>query len=127
MSIGGIADLREFFARERNTCGNPAVESLLGGVPDSVPHRVRDASPIERLPLRVPTVHLAGERDFIAPLAVREAYARAARRLGDSVTVVTIPGDGHFEAITPAKAAGRAVIEAVQQMLRMPRVESGRR
>ncbi len=127
VSIGGIADLREFFARERNTCGNPAVESLLGGVPDSVPHRVRDASPIERLPLRVPTVHLAGERDFIAPLAVREAYARAARRLGDSVTVVTIPGDGHFEAITPAKAAGRAVIEAVQQMLRMPRVESGRR
>lgn len=121
VSIGGIADLREFYGRQRNTCGNPAVESLLGAVPDSVAGRVRDASPIERLPLGVPTVHIAGERDFIAPLAVREAYARAARMRGDSVVVSTIPGDGHFEAITPRTTSGRAVIDAVRELLRMPR------
>jgi len=120
VSIGGIADLREFYGRQRNTCGNPAVESLLGGVPDSVPQRVHDASPIERLPLRVPSIHIAGERDFIAPAAVREAYARAARVYGDSVVVRTIPGDGHFEAITPHTISGRAVIDAVRELLRMP-------
>ncbi len=117
VSIGGIADLREFFTREKRTCGNPAVESLLGGVPDSVSQRVGDGSPIERLPLRVPSIHIAGERDFIAPLAVREAYAAAARAKGDSVVVVTIPGDGHFEAIAPMRETGRAVVAAVLRLL----------
>ncbi len=121
VSIGGIADLREFYVREKATCGNPAVESLLGGVPDSVPARVRDASPFDRLPLGVPSIHVAGDRDFIAPTAVREAYAAAARARGDSVQVVTIIGDGHFEAMTPYKPAGRAVIDAVRLLLRLPR------
>ena len=118
VSIGGIADLREFYSRERATCGNPAVESLLGGVPDSVPMRVRDASPIERLPLRVPSAHVAGERDFIAPVAVRDAFASAARQLGDSAWVITIPAEGHFEAITPSRASGRAVIDIIQRLAR---------
>lgn len=120
VSVGGIADLREFYGRERNTCGNPAVESLLGGTPDSVPTRLREASPIERLPLGVPTVHIAGDRDFIAPVAVREAYVTAARSRGDSARAVTIVGDGHFEAMTPYKAAGRAVIDAIRAMLDLP-------
>ena len=118
VSIGGIADLREFYGRERATCGNPAVESLLGGIPDSVPVRVRESSPIERLPLGVPSVHVAGERDFIAPLAVREAFVSAARQRGDSAWVVTIPSEGHFEAIAPARASGRAVIDAVLELLK---------
>lgn len=120
VSVGGIADLREFYGRERNTCGNPAVESLLGGTPDSVPARLRQASPIERLPLGVPSVHIAGDRDFIAPAAVREAYAAAARVRGDSVAVVTIAGEGHFEAMTPYKPSGRAVIDAIRAMLNLP-------
>ncbi|MEQ1692663.1 MAG: alpha/beta hydrolase [Gemmatimonas sp.] len=118
VSIGGIADLREFYTRERTTCGNPAVESLLGGVPDSVAARVRDASPIERLPLRVPSAHVAGARDFIAPAAVREAFADAARQRGDSAWVITVPVDGHFEAITPSRAAGRAVIDIILRFAR---------
>jgi acetyl esterase/lipase len=121
VSIGGIADLREFYARERTTCGNPAVESLLGGTPDSVPARLREASPIERLPLGVPTVHLAGERDFIAPVAVRDAYVTAASARGDNARVITVVGDGHFEAMTPYKAAGRAVIDAIRGLLDLPR------
>ena len=120
VSVGGIADLREFYGRERNTCGNPAVESLLGGLPDSVPARLRDASPIERLPLGVPSVHIAGDRDFIAPVAVREAYVTAATARGDKARVVTIVGDGHFEAMTPYKAAGRAVIDAIRGLLDLP-------
>ena len=121
VSIGGIADLREFYARERATCGNPAVESLLGGAPDSVPVRLRDASPMNRLPLRVPSAHVAGERDMIAPVAVREAFASAARVRGDSAWVVTIPAEGHFEAITPSRATGRAVIEIIAQLARAAR------
>jgi acetyl esterase/lipase len=112
VSIGGIGDLREFYPRQRATCGNPGVESLLGGVPDSVPARVRDASPIERLPLGVPSVHVAGSRDQIAPVALREAFAAAARRAGDRAEVVTVPG-GHFEAIAPHTDAGAEVIRFI--------------
>ena len=120
VSVGGIADLPEFFAREKSTCGNPAIESLLGGVPDSVPHRVHDASPIMRLPLRVPSVHIAGELDRVAPLAVRDAFATAARAAGDSAWVVTALGAGHFETITPSRPGGRLVIDAVKQLLSGP-------
>jgi acetyl esterase/lipase len=118
VSVGGIADLREFHARERASCGNPAVESLLGATPDSVPARVREASPIERLPLGISTVHVAGERDAIAPRTVVEAYAAAARAKGDSVEIIIVPGAGHFEAIVPYTDAGRAVIDAVMRLVR---------
>lgn len=118
VSVGGIGDLREFYLRERATCGVGAVESLLGAGPDSVADRVRDASPSERLPLRVPSVHIAGDGDRIAPAAVREAFAAAARRVGDSAEVITLPDAGHFEPMAPGTAAGRAVIEAVLRMLR---------
>jgi uncharacterized membrane protein YhhN/dienelactone hydrolase len=118
VAIGGIADLREFYPRERATCGNPAVESLLGGVPDSVPARVQAASPIERLPLRVQSVHVAGDRDRIAPLPVREAFAAAARRAGDAADVVTVSG-GHFEAIAPRTDAGARVVQLILAQLGM--------
>ena len=50
----------------------------------------------------------------------RQALMDAARARGDSVQVVTIAGDGHFEAMTPTKAAGRAVIDAIRAMLQLP-------
>ena len=117
VSIAGIADLREFYGREKSTCGNTAVESLLGGAPDDVVYRLRDASPIDRLPLGVPSIHIAGDRDFIAPTFVREAYATAARVKGDSVTIETVPNEGHFEAIAPMRATGRAVVAAILRLL----------
>ena len=79
-----------------------------------------DASPIDRLPVGVPTVHLAGDRDLIAPPAVHDAYAAAARSFGDGVRLFTIPGDGHVEAMTPYQLAGRAVLNAVRAILERP-------
>ncbi len=117
VSIGGVTDLREFYGRERATCGNPAVESLLGGMPDSVPARLREVSPIDRVPLNVRTIHVAGTADRIAPRSALDAYATAARAAGDSVEVISVPDDGHFEAIAPSRAAGRAVIDAVLRLL----------
>jgi acetyl esterase/lipase len=117
VSMGGITDLREYQARQLQTCGNPGVESLLGGLPDAVPDRLLDASPIERLPLGVPSIHVAGERDQIAPVAIRDAFATRARAAGDQAEVVTIPGEGHFEVIAPGRAAAAAVINAVMRLV----------
>ena len=116
VSVGGISDLREFYGRERQTCGNPAVESLLGAVPDSVPARVRAGSPIERLPLGVPIRDLAGAQDRVAPPAAREAFVQAARRAGDDAELITVPG-GHFEPMAPATEGGRTLRQIIRTLL----------
>ena len=117
VALGGIMDLREYQTRQRATCGNPAVESLLGGLPDAVPDRVADASPIERLPLGVPHVHVAGELDRISPASERERFAALARARGDRVEVITVPGLGHHDIMAPGTAAGQAAIGAVRRLL----------
>jgi acetyl esterase/lipase len=117
VSLGGIVDLAEYYPRERDVCGNPAVESLLGDAPANVPERVRDGSPAERLPLGAPHWHVAGAGDPIATEASITAFADAARARGDRVTVVRVPDAGHFEVMAPATAAGRAAIMAIREAL----------
>lgn len=117
VALGGVMDMREFQARQRQTCGNPAIESVMGGLPDEVPARYREVSPIERLPLGVPHVHVAGSLDRIAPREVTEAFAERARALGDSVRIVTVPALGHHDVMAPATAGGAAAIEAVRALL----------
>ena len=65
-------------------------------------------------------MHLAGDRDLIAPPAVRDAYVAAARSFGGGARVLTIPGDHRFEAVTPYKTAGGAVLNAIRAMLELP-------
>lgn len=120
VSVGGISDLREYFGRERQSCGNPAVESLLGGLPDSVPARVRAGSPIERLPLGVPIRDLAGETDRVAPLTARQAFVQAARRAGDDAELITVPG-GHFEPMAPGTEGGQTLRQTIRTLLGLPR------
>lgn len=117
VAVGGIVDLGEFYTRERRSCGNPAVESVLGGVPDSVPDRLRAVSASLRLPLGVPHHHVAGEFDAIAPRGALEAFAAAARDAGDSVTVTLVPEEGHFEAMAPPRAGALLVVERVLSLL----------
>jgi acetyl esterase/lipase len=120
VSLGGVMDLREFQTRQRQTCGNPAIESVLGGLPDAVPERYREVSPIERLPLGVPQVHIAGELDRIAPRAELERFAAVARVAGDTVTIETVPQLGHHDVMSPRTAGGQAAIGAVRRLLRRP-------
>jgi acetyl esterase/lipase len=117
VSLGGVMDMREFQGRQGQTCGNPAIESVLGGLPHEVPERYREVSPIERLPLGVPHVHVAGALDRIAPRAVVETFAERAQAAGDSVRMITVPALGHHDVMSPGTAGGQAAIEAVRQLV----------
>jgi acetyl esterase/lipase len=117
VTLGGILDLREYQQRQLATCGNPAVESLLGGLPAEVPDRLADASPIERLPIGIPHIHVAGALDRIAPEAELERFAALARAGGDRVSVVIVPALGHHDVMAPSTAAGQAAVMAVRQLL----------
>lgn len=117
VALGPITDMKEYQTRERDVCGNPAIETVMGGMPDSVPERYEMVSPIQRLPLRVRTVLIAGEKDGIAPRKALDDYATTARAKGDSVRIITTPGEGHFEAIAPTRAAGKAAIDAAKALV----------
>ena len=121
VALGPITDMQEYQTRERDICGNPAIETVLGGFPAAVPDRVKMVSPILRVPLNVPTVLIAGANDGIAPRKALDAYATAARAKGDSVRIITTAGEGHFDAIAPGRAAGKAAIAAVKALVGLPK------
>jgi acetyl esterase/lipase len=74
------------------------------------------ASPIERLPLGVPTILIHGDADRGVPVAMSEGYARRARALGDDVTLQVLPGVSHLALIDPAHAAFTHVRDAVVRL-----------
>jgi acetyl esterase/lipase len=69
------------------------------------------ASPAAMLPLGVPQLLVHGEEDDTVPVAMSRAYHAAAVAAGDVVSLVTLPGVGHFEHLDPASDAWRAVVE----------------
>jgi acetyl esterase/lipase len=110
VSLAGIPDLAAYSADEG--CG-ASVPRLLGGRPESVGERLRQASPIELLPLGVEQRLLTGSHDTTVPPALARAYAKSAEAAGDTVTVVEIPAAGHFELVAPSSSAWQAVRKAV--------------
>lgn len=116
VSLDGPADLRATLPLERPVCGAPVVTNLIGGSPEALPERYRDASPIERLPLGVPQAFFTG-RMFAAHAA---PYDAAARRAGDAVQVTALPEAGHFLFIDPLSEIWPDVLRSVRRLLSMP-------
>ncbi|HEY4304988.1 MAG TPA: alpha/beta hydrolase [Gemmatimonadaceae bacterium] len=112
VSLAGITDLATY-GSELGGC-NASVTPLLGGKPSVVAERYRAVSPIERLPIGVPTTLVHGDRDPIVPVALTNMFAARAKAAGDKVTVTTITGVGHFDLIAPQTRAWPAVIAAFQ-------------
>jgi acetyl esterase/lipase len=86
---------------------------LSGGVVEDLvaPELYDRASPAAMLPLGVPHLLVHGEEDDTVPVAMSRAYRAAAVAAGDDVSLVTLPGVGHFEHLDPASDAWRAVVE----------------
>jgi len=88
--------------------------------PESAPGRFMAAehfgegSPIELLPLGVPTIVIHGTDDDDVPYAMSERYVAAA---GGEAELVTLEGTGHFELIDPLAHAFVQTIAAVKKLL----------
>ncbi len=97
VSQAGVLDLER--ARELRL-SNGVVDRFLGDQPIAL------ASPMERLPLGVPTLLTHGGRDDIVPVEISETFARAS-----GATLVVEPDEEHFGHLDPANPLWQAVIE----------------
>jgi acetyl esterase/lipase len=117
IDLAGPVDLTANIEGYQGLCRDSVITSMLGGMPAAVPQRYEQASAIRLLPLGIPQVLVAGTHEDFVPLRLMESYAEAARRAGDSVSIVVIPGAGHFEIASPRSAAWPRVESAIRSLL----------
>jgi acetyl esterase/lipase len=117
VDLDGPGDLKAVLPMQQQVCGAPVITQLLGGTPEEVPQRYRDASPIEMLPLGVRQEIFAGR--MFAPQS--RGYEEAAKRAGDSVNAMILPEAGHFVFIDPESAVWPKVVQSIQVMFGMSR------
>lgn len=101
----GQAAVSDLARASRLGLSDGAADELMGGPPDRVPERYAAGSPIERLPFRVPTLLVHGDRDDTVPVELsRDLHARAVAA-GDRCELVVLERAGHYEHVDPATAA----------------------
>jgi acetyl esterase/lipase len=114
VSLAGVADLRRAWELGLS---DGVVGELLGGSPEQVPERYKQASPIELVPLGVPQRSLHGTRDDTVPIEIGWRYQKAAAAAGDDARLIELPGAGHFELIDPRSREWAAVERAIRELL----------
>jgi acetyl esterase/lipase len=108
----GVLDLREAAALNLS---DGAAQSLLGGSPDELPDRYDRASPVERLPIGVPTLVVHGGADDVVPPELSRRYAKRAGEKGDACEHVELPAAGHMDHLDPDSVAWRAVLDWLEK------------
>jgi acetyl esterase/lipase len=110
VSLAGVLDLDR---AARAGTGEHAVAGFLGGGPDEVPDRYRQADPLARLPTGVPVRCLHSPDDERVPFEQSRRYVEAATRAGDDAALVEIEG-AHADGIDLRTAAGQRVVEVLE-------------
>jgi acetyl esterase/lipase len=104
VSLAGVTDLR----RSGTAC-DANVPQLMGGSAMNKTTIYSQASPIELLPLGVPSAIVQGSSDTIIPLEMAKEYSDAAKKKGDDAKLVVIENAGHFEIVDPKSFAWETV------------------
>lgn len=111
VSQAGVLDLADGL---QQNLGAGAVAAFLG----SAPGGLALASPIERVPVGVPSVCVHGTADDVVPLRQSERYVAAATRAGDGARLIPLDGADHSAVIDPRTAAWAACRDAALELLR---------
>jgi acetyl esterase/lipase len=112
VSLAGVVDLHVLDAAGSD---RGLARRLLGGGPDDLPERWREASPRLHLPWPVPTVLVCGTGDV--HWGPNEATAAAGAEAGCDVELVALPGAGQFELVDPSAAEWDVVRARIQALL----------
>jgi len=108
--LAAITDMRTY-AQGESDCEQSTVELL--GTSAEYPDRYEAVSPIELLPLGVPSLLAQGTEDPIVPPAQAELFHERAEEVGAASQLLRLPGAGHFDLIHPRTDAWRAILAAL--------------
>ena len=111
VSLAGVADLRRAYELKLS---NTVVGEFMGGPPDDA---YKQASPIERVPLGLPTRVIHGDRDDIVPIEISQRFVDAAVAAGDDSKLIALPGADHFPVIDPRSPEWAVVETTVLELL----------
>lgn len=121
ISLAGVSDLATMYRvhyinESHQEIENNPTRDLLGGSPEEVPERYKEASPYERLPLNVPQTLIHGELDVHVPVGLSERYFEKASEWDDEAELVKIPSAEHFMMIEPESEVFPLILEALNKM-----------
>ncbi len=122
-AVAGLAAVVDLHTTFSLNSGNNAVSALLGGSPSQHPIRYAQASPLGLVPLGLRQLILHGTNDDALPVELSREYVKAARRMGDSVDYVELPGMGHMEYLDSASQAHDALCKWLNVVLASPKAE----
>lgn len=112
VAAAGLLDLRHAAQVE---LGDGAVPAALGD-PAEHPDRYQASSPVELLPLGVPTHLIHGEEDEVVPSVMSRSYETTATAAGDLVRLHSIPDARHFDPLMPERFAGRSLLGLIDRL-----------
>jgi acetyl esterase/lipase len=121
VALSGLFDLD---AAARADVGWGSIQAFLGGGPDEVADRYRDAAPVAHVPLGIPTLLAHGTDDAHVPIAQSEAYRARAAAAGDPVELLMLDGADHFAMIDPTTPAWSATVAAIGRRIPVERASS---
>jgi len=107
-AVFAVAAVSDVEVSVERTGAEGAAAAFLGGAPAA------DASPLQRVPLGVPTILVHGTADDTIPFEDSVRYADAA---GDEARVVRLEGAGHFEPVDPQAAEWQIVAAEIERSL----------
>ncbi len=112
ISLAGVLDLHR--AHELHL-SNDAVANFLGGTPQSVSDRYREASPSE-LNISVQQIVITGDADADVPPQISRDYVKQKSAAGENVDLIEIPRADHFDLIDPHTPAFDVIRNAVARV-----------
>jgi len=121
VALSGLFDLD---AAARADVGWGSIQAFLGGGPDEVADRYRDAAPVAHIPLGIPALLAHGTGDAHVPIAQSEAYYAQARTAGDPVELLTPDDADHFAMIDPTTPAWSATVAGISRRVPVGRTST---
>jgi pimeloyl-ACP methyl ester carboxylesterase len=117
ISLGGVPDLKAFARFVPLLCGPGIIEKLAPQRGAADPYADISPAQLPSPPGRVTLV--SGILDRLVPPYVADDYARLMQRThSKAVTLLDVPGAGHFDLVTPGTAAWQEIEARIVSALR---------
>lgn len=109
----GVLDLEGGYTAD---LGDGAVRAFMGGSPRMLAEAYAQASPVDRVPLHLPTMCVHGRADDVVPIEQSQAFVAAALQTGDEAELWAFDGD-HSDVVDTDHEGWQLCVQALERLL----------